>query len=72
MFFTKNDVGVTLIAPAILGAVLGLLVYGGINPPTGTPVLAAVFGLGGVIVVSLAAYGFRRFLLPGDKKDIVE
>ena len=71
MNFTRAEVGTTFIAPAILGAVLGFLLYRSVTPGE-SAVLAVVFVVVGVIVVSVAAYGLRRLLLPSDKKDMVE
>jgi hypothetical protein len=72
MFLMRTEAAMTWIAPALLGAVLGLLVYLGIDPPVGTGVLAAIFALIGMVVSSLVAYGFRRFLLPRNEEDIEE
>jgi hypothetical protein len=69
MVFMSTEVVMTWFAPALLGAVLGLLVYLGINPPGGTPVLAIVFTVAGLIMASLVAYGFRRFVLPEELDD---
>ncbi len=64
MFFLRIEALMTWIAPALLGAVLGLLLYRAIDLPNRTPLLAVMFGVAGMMVISLAAYGFRRFLLP--------
>lgn len=63
MFFLRTEAVTTWIAPALLGAVLGLLAYMGIDPPNGTPFLALLFALTGMFILSLSGYGFRRFLL---------
>jgi hypothetical protein len=67
--FIKDIEPVTWIGPAILGAVLGLLTYIGINPQPGSLVLVAISLVAGVVVTSLVAYSLRRFLLPRVKKD---
>jgi hypothetical protein len=69
MPFMSTEVVMTWFAPALLGAVLGLLVYLGINPSGGTPILAIFFTVAGLIVSSLVAYGFRRFVLPRDMQE---
>ena len=72
MFFIRTEAAMTRIAPALLGAILGLLAYMGIDPPGGTRVLAGLFAVIGMILCSLIAYGFRRFLLPKNVEDFDE
>ncbi len=62
--FTKDVEPVTWIGPAILGAVLGFLVYQATAAPAGSLVLALLYIMGGVIAVSLVAYIFRRLISP--------
>ena len=69
---TRNELVITLIGPAILGGVLGFIVYLAWDVQAKSPVVAVLMVIGGVLVVSLAAYVFRRFLLPHDKKDLVD
>jgi len=72
LFFLKNDTAVTLLGPAILGAILGFIAFQALNSQTNSLGIAVAFVVGGSLLVSLIAYGFRRFLLPSDKKDIAE
>lgn len=54
----------TWFAPALLGSVLGLVLYWALDLPRETPLVASLFVVAGVLLTSLGAYGFRRFLLP--------
>ena len=69
MFFKRTEGMMTWFAPALLGAVLGLLFYRGLDLSNGTPLLAVVFAGVGLSAISLAAYGFRRFLLPRKREE---
>lgn len=69
MFFTSTEAIMTWIAPALLGGVLGLLTYLGIDSLHRNPFLAVLFSLLGMIVFSVVAYGFRRFLLPRNREE---
>jgi hypothetical protein len=60
--FTQDLEPVAWIAPAILGAVLGLLFYQASSAQSGSLVVALLCVLGGVCLVSLSAYGIRRIL----------
>lgn len=64
MFITRTEALTTWVAPALLGAVLGMIAYLAVDLPVRTPVVSLSFVLLGIIVASLIAYGFRRFLLP--------
>jgi F0F1-type ATP synthase assembly protein I len=69
VFFTKADVAVTILGPAILGAILGIIVYRGIVTESESPLLLIVFIVAGMLLVSLAAYAFRRLVIPKQDKD---
>ena len=72
MFNLRNDFAMTLIGPVILGGVLGFMAYLALDVQARSPGVAVLMVVGGGLVVSLAAYAFRRFLLPHDKKDVEE
>lgn len=69
MFITRIEALTTWLAPALLGAVLGLIAYLSVDLPVRTPVVSLSFILLGIIASSLVAYGFRRLLLPPNADD---
>jgi hypothetical protein len=68
----RNDSVISLIGPAILGGIFGLLAYLGVNPQPGCILLVLVFIGGGVIAVLAITYGLRCFLEPHRKNDVVD
>ena len=68
----RNDFAISLIAPAILGGIFGLLTYLGLNPQPGSLLLVLVFVGSGVLAVLAITFGLRRFLEPHRKKDAVD
>ncbi|MEO8396018.1 MAG: hypothetical protein ABI700_23685 [Chloroflexota bacterium] len=72
MNIIRNDFAISMIAPAILGGIFGLLTYLGVNPQPGSLLLVLVFVAGGVLVLLAITFALRRFLEPHRKKDAVD
>ena len=69
MNIIRNDFVISLIGPAILGGIFGLLAYLGWNPQPGSLLLVLVFVGGGILAVLAITFGLRRFLEPHGEHD---
>jgi hypothetical protein len=67
--YVRDVTVVTWIGPAILGAVLGIIAYRVTASQPGSFLLAALYVLGGVVLVSLLARLLRQVITPDNRND---
>ena len=72
MNIIRNDFVISIIGPALLGGIFGILIYLGLNPQPGSLLLVLAFAAGGVLAILTITYGLRRFLEPHRKKDTLD